>query len=108
MANFRFPEVPQLVDCRESSIEHLYLHLTTVAFRGTCCGEVWNVGGIAIDSNTNHIYLAEAEPPRVSIFSETGKYLAVFSHKILKSPWGIAVHLEKIYKNISVTYHTIP
>ena len=41
--------------------------------------------GVAIDENTNLIYVAEANPCRVSIFSETGEFINTFTHQDMGS-----------------------
>ena len=51
---------------------------------------------VAIDENTNHIYVTEC-PARVSVFSESGEFLNTFTHEHMKHPRGIAIHLNNVY-----------
>ena len=76
-----------------------------VARRGRAPGELWHPHGVAVDSRTNQIYVAEGwsswehqdDISRVSIFSETGEFLNTFSHEDMRNPWGIAVHNDNVY-----------
>ena len=63
---------------------------------GKAAGELLNPQGVAIDENTGYIYVAEGTG-RVSVSSETGKFLNIFSHKGMHSPCGIALHRDNIY-----------
>ena len=54
--------------------------------------------GVAIDPNTNCIYVAEIRSHgRVSIYSEKGEFIDAFFHKYLNGPWGIAIHNDNLY-----------
>ena len=65
---------------------------------GQAPGELWNPRGVAIDENSNLIYVAEwLDSCRVSIFSETGEFLNTFTHQDMREPWGIAIHRDNLY-----------
>ena len=70
--------------------------VVAVGKRGKAPGELLNPCGVAIDENTGYIYVAE-NSDRISVFSETGKFLNTFSHKGMDSPCGIALHRDNIY-----------
>ena len=56
--------------------------------------------GIAIEEETNLIYVAEAndsDKGRISIFTEAGDYLKSVKLDEMKSPYGIAIHRDNIY-----------
>ena len=76
-------------------------HLTAVAKIGKAPGELWCPRGVAIDPVTNHIYVAEGglnyNFARVSIFSESGKFLSIYSHEHMKALCGIAIHGNNLY-----------
>ena len=82
------PTVPQYEDMRPN---------VAVAKRGVAPGELYNPWGVAIDENTNRIYVAELYSPRVSIFSETGTFIDTFSHKDMREPHVIAIHRKNLY-----------
>ena len=56
-----------------------------VGKRGRNPGELSNPKGVAIDENSNHIYVAEGYPARVSIFSESGEFLNSFTHEHMET-----------------------
>ena len=60
-------------------------------------GELYYPWGVAIDENTNRIYVAELCSRTVSIFSETGAFMDTFSHKDMRAPHGIAIHQDNLY-----------
>ena len=68
-----------------------------VGERGKNPGELSNPRCVAIDENTNHIYVTELDPARVSVFSESGEFLNTFTHEHMKQPYGIAIHLNNVY-----------
>ena len=79
---------------------HPLSHLTAVARGGRAPGELWYPNGVAIDRATNHIFIAEGDGidfGRVSIFSESGEYVYSFTHKDMKSLYGIAIHGNSVY-----------
>ena len=98
----RFP-VPQAVDPVEPVVPryHQMNHAVAVAKRGKAPSELWNPLGVAIDPNTNHIYVAEggvfSDFARVSIFSDTGEYLNSYTHEHMGSLNGIAIHGNNLY-----------
>ena len=56
--------------------------------------------GIAIEEETNLIYVAEAnccDKGRMSIFTEAGDYLKSVKLDEMKCPYGIAIHRDNIY-----------
>ena len=70
--------------------------IVAVGKKGITPGELWVPFGVAVDENTNLIYVAE-ELSRVSIFSETGEFINTFSHEDMRQPWGIAIHRDSLY-----------
>ena len=65
---------------------------------GQAPGELLNPYGVAIDENTNLIYVAEGlDSRRVSIFSETGEFINTFTHQDMRKPCGIAIHRDNLY-----------
>ena len=73
--------------------------IVAVAKRGQTCGHLWSPRGVAIEPNTNQIYIAEGmvDASRVSVFSATGEFLGTFTHQQMRNPWGIAVHGDSVY-----------
>ena len=72
--------------------------VVAVGERGMHPGELVAPQGVAIDENNGSIYVVDGSVSnRVSIFSETGKFLDTFSHKGMTYPWGIAIHGDNIY-----------
>ena len=72
--------------------------IVAVGKRGLAPGELRNPQGVAIDENTNLIYVAEwFDSRRVSIFSETGAFIDTFSHEDMTAPCGIAIHRDNLY-----------
>ena len=98
---FQFRERFQLVDPVEIHKYHSIDHLTAVGIQGKAHGELWNARGVAIHPVTNDIYIAEGgiNPnfARVSIFSKSGEYLNSYTHKLMKSLVGIAIHENNAY-----------
>ena len=76
-----------------------YEHLTAVCQRAYHPGKLWNPRGIAINKNTNEIYIVEAgvDFSRISIFSEAGQLIDMFINKAMNWPYGIAIHEENMY-----------
>ena len=70
--------------------------IVSVGESGKAPGELWCPWGVAIDEDTNRIYVAEALP-RVSIFSETGEFIDTFAAQGMRSPRGIAIHQGNMY-----------
>ena len=72
--------------------------IVAVGKEGRAPGELWNPRGVAIDENSNLIYVAEGLGPcRVSIFSETGEFLNTFTNQDMRRPFGIAIHRDNLY-----------
>ena len=72
-------------------------------------GEISYPHGIAIDQNTGNIYLTQGtgyviNSGRVSIFSESGEFIASFGQKYLNSPLGIAIHGNYVYVSDLTTH----
>ena len=72
--------------------------IVAVGKKGQAPGELWDPCGVAIDENTNLIYVTEGlDSCRVSIFSETGEFINTFSHQDMRQPYGIATHRDNLY-----------
>ena len=72
--------------------------IVAVGKGGRAPGELLNTWSVAIDENTNLIYVAEGlYSCRVSIFSETGEFINTFTHQDMIAPWGIAIHRNNLY-----------
>ena len=77
--------------------------VVTVGKEGKAPGELYCPRAVAIERNSNQIYVAEGGHPqlarfaRISIFSEGGEYLNSFTHQDMTCPWGIAIHGDKVY-----------
>ena len=71
--------------------------IVAVGKEGHAPGELWNPWGVAIDANTNLIYLTEVRSCRVSIFSETGEFKNTFTNQDMRQPYGIAIHRDNLY-----------
>ena len=83
------PVVPRYEDMRP---------IVAVGEEGQTPGDLWDPQGVAIDENTNMIYVTEGlDSCRVSIFSETGAFIDTFSHEDMIWPWGIAIHRDNLY-----------
>ena len=96
----RFPDMPQPVDIKEEvAVIPRYedFRKLVVGKEGQNPGELSNPLAVAIDENSNHIYVTESRPARVSIFSESGEFLNAFTHEHMKHPYGIAIHRNNVY-----------
>ena len=95
----QFSEGLQPVDPTDTHIYPSIDHLTAVAQSGRAPGKLWCPCSVAIDQAANRIYVAEGgyNFARVSIFSESGNYLNSYTHKHMKSLWGIAIHGNSVY-----------
>ncbi|KAI6649117.1 E3 ubiquitin-protein ligase TRIM71-like [Oopsacas minuta] len=72
--------------------------VVTIGKKGTTLGELWNPWSVAIDENTDFIYVTECfDPSIISIFSETGDFLNTFTHQNMREPYGIAIHRDNLY-----------
>ena len=75
--------------------------MVAVGKEGNAPGELWYPNAVAIDRNSNHIYVAEGNPfgnfPRISIFSDGGEFLNSYTHEHMKYPKGIAIHTNNMY-----------
>ena len=72
--------------------------IVAVGKGGKAPGELWYPQGVAIDENTNRIYVAEGTSScRVSIFSETGAFIDTFAHEDMIAPHGIAIDRDNLY-----------
>ena len=82
------PIVPRYEDMRP---------IVSVGKSGKAPGELWCPWGVAIDENTNRIYVAEGTGScRVSIFSGTGAFIDTFAHEMI-APHGIAIDRDNLY-----------
>ena len=59
-------------------------------------GEYCYPNSIAIDSETNNIYVCDGGNNRVQVFNESLEFLFTFSDK-MNSPIGICINLNKVY-----------
>ena len=59
-------------------------------------GEFYYPKSIAIDSETNNVYVCDGRNNRVQVFNESLKYLFTFSDK-MNSPHGICINLNRVY-----------
>ena len=74
--------------------------IVAVGKRGRAPGELWNPNAVAIDRNSNHIYVTEGpfdNFARISIFSDGGEFLNCYTHEHMKYPRGIAIHTNNMY-----------
>ena len=72
--------------------------IVAVGKEGKAPGELWNPRGVAIDENTNLIFVAEGLGScRISIFSETSEFINTFSHQDMRQLHGIAIHQDNLY-----------
>ena len=71
--------------------------IVAVGKEGQAPGELYCPLGVAIDENTNLIYVVEQNSRRVSIFSETGEFLNTFTNQDMREPYGIAIHRDNLY-----------
>ena len=72
--------------------------IVSVGKKGQAPGELYNPYGVAVDENTNLIYVTEGLGScRVSFFSETGEFLNTFTHPDMKQLHGIAIHRDNLY-----------
>ena len=75
--------------------------IVAVGKRGKAPGELWVSNAVAIDRNSNHIYVTEGgildNFARISIFSEGGEFLTSYTHEHMKIPNGIAIHTNNMY-----------
>ena len=72
--------------------------IVAVGKEGQAPGELWNPRSVAIDENSNLIYVAEGlDSCRISIFSETGEFLNTFTNQDMGRPCGIAIHRDNLY-----------
>ena len=79
--------------------------IVAVGKKGHAPGDLWSPCGVAIDENTNLIYVAEGFGScRVSIFSETGEFINTFTHQDMIAPWGIAIHRDNLYVTDTVVH----
>ena len=62
----------------------------------TTPGEFCCPHSIAIDSETNNMYICDAGNNRVQVFNKSLEFLFTFSEE-MKSPVGICIHLNKVY-----------
>ena len=87
-----FPVVPRYEEMRP---------IVAVGNKGQASGELYYPNAVAIDRNSNHIYVAEAELlgnfGRISIFSDGGEFLNSYTHEHMKRPRGIAIHTNNMY-----------
>ena len=109
----RFPDFPKAVDPRETHNDYFFDRLIACVKYGQDPGELWLPHAVAIDSNTNQIYVADGAYStqinpyyiaRVSIFSDTGEFLTSFSHPDMMHPYGIAICRDNVYVTDTVEH----
>ena len=101
----RVPDILRTVDPAETHDDYFFDHLFACVKKGQAPGELWCPRGVALDSNSNQIYVSEGNYisfgegniARVSIFSEMGEFVNMFSHPDMKYPYSIAVHRDNMY-----------
>ena len=75
--------------------------ILAVGKEGKAPGELWYPKAVAIDRNTNNIYVTEGNMfsnfPRISIFSDGGEFLNSYTHEHMKCPRGIVIHTDNMY-----------
>ena len=73
--------------------------IVAVGKKGLAPGELWCPSGVAIDEDTNRIYVVEScvSFPSVSIFSETGGFIDTFAPQDMTAAFGIAMHQGNMY-----------
>ena len=72
--------------------------IVAVGRKGHAAGELYQPCGVAIDENTNLIYVVEGPGTcRFSIFSETGKFIDTFTSPDMREPCSIAIHRDNLY-----------
>ena len=92
----RFPDMTQAIDFKEEvAVIPRYEDLRKLGVGYP--GELSNPYAVAIDENSNHIYVTERYPARMSIFTESGEFLNVFTHEHMKDPCGIAILRNNVY-----------
>ena len=115
----RYPDTPHTVDPAEIHNNFLFDRLIACVNQGRAPGELFYPHSVAVDSDTNQIYVADGlsveEGPndpeaclnsiaRVSIFSEMGEFLDTFSHPDMKWPYGIAIHRNNVYVTDAIVH----
>ena len=75
--------------------------IAAVGKKGKAPGELYYPNAVAIDRNSNHIYVTEGHLlynfGRISIFSDGGEFLNSYTHEHMKRPNGIAIHTNNMY-----------
>ena len=92
----------RILEDQESIKSEAIISLVVIAKNGKRLGRLNCPKGVAIDLDTNNIYVTEGTYslprfPRVSIFLESGIYVSSFTDRHMKHPWGIAIHKSNIY-----------
>ena len=95
--------VPNYPDTKPVIIVPDYSHMRSVVAvgkEGKAPGELYDPKAVAIDCN-NRIFVTEGDSfqshARISVFSQSGEFLASFRHQDMKEPWGIAIHGDNLY-----------
>ena len=70
--------------------------IVAVGKEGSAPGEFCRPEGVAVDSETGHIYIADNHNNRIQIFSETGQYIHHFGENSFQ-PCGILVYNNSVY-----------
>ena len=77
--------------------------IVAVGKKGSAPGEFKSPRGVAIEAESEHIYVADMDNKRIQIFSQTGEHLNQFGHQHLIEPYGILIHQDSIY--VTDTHH---
>ena len=82
--------------------------VVAVGSKGSAPGDLWYPTGVAVDSNTDQIYITHGVgySSQVSIFSEKGEFLKRFTHSHMRYPWGVAINGDHVYIS-DITIHSI-
>ena len=89
------PEIPNYAAFQQPNV--------AVGEKGSAPGKFKGPRGVAIESKSEHIYVADMDNKRIQIFSQTGDYLNNFGHEHMNKPYGILIHQDSIY--VTDTHH---
>ena len=89
------PEIPNYAAFQQPTV--------AVGKKGSSPGEFKSPRGVAIEAESEHIYVVDMDNKRIQIFSQTGEHLNQFGHQHLIEPYGILIHQDSIY--VTDTHH---
>ena len=93
--NSYFNESVQLV--KLETINQGYSRVWGVSNRGKQHDELFHPKGLAIDRNTDMIFVADCMNHRIQSFDKNGNHLKAIKSPSLTYPWGVVVHEEFLY-----------